>query len=428
MTTFLYRGIFLILDALLFAFLVKGFSRKQRMRSYDGWIFFVIILISFIESNFIHRQSTISWYNMISLIIVLIFVGNKYYLHRNSLVINILIFMSISMVSEGISLVFLEKIIGLDYQDILSTYLLLGTIITYLLKALFVYLFIKWLHYKKVTGEIIPRELIIPLVAMPIFSIVFLGVVLLMDVKNDSMFSWGRNVLILGTIIITFGLVYMIDRLSSLYKTYTEMKISNQLFETELKSVQSISDNLREIQILKHDMKNKLIVIEAYLNEEEYEQSRVYISDLINQIDYTKLCFYTPNYLLNYYLNKKIQYAESLGITCITNIFVPAETRIDVDVLSTLLGNLIDNAINACVRTENTSENKEIRLLIKEKPDKILFEIVNTVASQERRLDKKIFGTGLGLLSSKKIIEEHDGIYKQWYEDNRYYVSVIFFQ
>lgn len=430
MELFLYRTILLIIDSVLFGFLVRGVGNKKYGKKYDGFLLLFIVLISVLESVFFRyqNQSLISWFNLISLMLLLFAVGNRFYLSLKDLCIWLFLFVSMSMVCEGSSLVFLEKIIKLEHKQILSSYLIFGTLVTYVLKGFFIFIIERLFKRRQLDGKKIPRNMLIPLLAMPVLSIVFFTVILLIDVKTNSVLSLERNLLILGTILINGCLLYFMNKLSIFYKKYTETQISNQLFETELKSIKCINHNLEEMKILKHDMKNKLLIIDAYLNEEEYEKSSAYINSLIKKIDSTELQFYTPNYLLNYYLNKKIKHAESLEVTFITNILVPEKTRIDADILSALLGNLIDNAVNACTRIQNKHTKKEIRLLIKEKPNKILLEIVNTFDAKERKLKEKIFGTGIGLLSSKKIIEEHDGIYKQWSEGNKYYVSVILFQ
>ncbi len=85
--------------------------------------------------------------------------------------------------------------------------------------------------------------------------------------------------------------------------------------------------------------------------------------------------------------------------------------------IHTCLTNLVSNAIDACLM----SERKGTRVVIKvsEKRNKISFEVQDDGSGIDYEIKKKIFttffttkgggGTGLGLLTTRKIVEEHGG-------------------
>lgn len=85
--------------------------------------------------------------------------------------------------------------------------------------------------------------------------------------------------------------------------------------------------------------------------------------------------------------------------------------------IHTCLTNLVSNAIDACLM----SEKKGTKVLLKvwEKEDKLIFEVQDNGSGIDYEIKKKIFttffttkgggGTGLGLLTTRKIVEEHGG-------------------
>ncbi|MBU1342445.1 MAG: PAS domain S-box protein, partial [Proteobacteria bacterium] len=83
--------------------------------------------------------------------------------------------------------------------------------------------------------------------------------------------------------------------------------------------------------------------------------------------------------------------------------------------------NLINNAIDACIEDENTSKKHEVKIKsYKDKNNMICFEVTDNGSGMDENTRKQLFnpmfstkggkGTGLGLLVTGKLIEEHNGV------------------
>ena len=94
------------------------------------------------------------------------------------------------------------------------------------------------------------------------------------------------------------------------------------------------------------------------------------------------------------------------------------EVPYDYESLHEALTNLVGNAVDACIMTE---EGKKcgIDVRLSEKDDVLIYEIADTGCGMDADTKKKVFsnffttkgdgGTGLGLLMTKKQIQEHGG-------------------
>ena len=95
----------------------------------------------------------------------------------------------------------------------------------------------------------------------------------------------------------------------------------------------------------------------------------------------------------------------------------PPPVRLDVAAIHTCLANLVSNAIDACVASGTSP--CAIDLTVRVQADRLRFEVTDTGCGMDEALRSRLFsgmvttkgmsGTGLGLLMTKKIIEDHGG-------------------
>jgi len=92
-------------------------------------------------------------------------------------------------------------------------------------------------------------------------------------------------------------------------------------------------------------------------------------------------------------------------------------TPLDPAGIHTCLTNLVSNAIDACLMSEQ--KGTEVLIKVSEGRNKLIFEVRDNGSGIDYEIKKKIFttffttkgggGTGLGLLTTRKIVEEHGG-------------------
>jgi signal transduction histidine kinase len=96
------------------------------------------------------------------------------------------------------------------------------------------------------------------------------------------------------------------------------------------------------------------------------------------------------------------------------------EVSMDPNTIHEVLLNLMSNAVDACLFDEITDKQWQVRLATtREKGNRVKFEVSDNGAGMDEDVLKKLFtsffstkghrGTGLGLMVTRKLIEEHQG-------------------
>ena len=152
--------------------------------------------------------------------------------------------------------------------------------------------------------------------------------------------------LTLGSIILTFFLFEKSAERDALLQTLRS-EIREAKISTEYNSViEAQNDRLRE---LAHDEKNHLEVIAALTSE---KQVRDYISSIQNDIEPTMSFGTTKNKLLDLLIEKYRIISEKKGIRFSSNIKTANLDFISDPDLTSLVGNILDNAVEAAERSE----------------------------------------------------------------------------
>lgn len=94
------------------------------------------------------------------------------------------------------------------------------------------------------------------------------------------------------------------------------------------------------------------------------------------------------------------------------------EAPLDSEGIHESLTNLVGNAIDACQMSDNDGQY-HVQVKVMEKDDAIIYEVVDDGCGMDYEVKKKVFtnfftskglgGTGIGLLQTRKIIQEHGG-------------------
>lgn len=279
----------------------------------------------------------------------------------------------------------------------------------------------------------------------------FLVTRFLLKINGSSVYNLGKSewITLLAVFAVTFFIgiavlecavkgtnieIYMMASVSGLILinvlTYALMQRMNKenaertksmLLEIQLKenteSVHEIHRMYEEIQQIRHDTKHWITGSLALLKQKNFDEAEKYLEKLVDEkIGTLRDYVITDNDVINAIINSKLSEASKKGIEVRASVGTEiGET--DTYGLSVAISNLLDNAIEGCMRIQGKRkiyfemfvDGEYLKVFIKNTYDK------SGINLETRKANKKLHG--LGLKSVANFTERNDGILN-FYEEN----------
>lgn len=181
----------------------------------------------------------------------------------------------------------------------------------------------------------------------------------------------------------------------------------------------------------KHDWQNHINVAMYMLKEKRYEEADKYLGEISNSINYDrkyKSFITTNNNVLNAIINSKIIVAVDKNIDINTSVNITEPIHIDDIDLCGLLGNLLDNAIEACERTKS---NRFINIKIITVKKNLIILIKNSMSGNIELIDNEYFSSkrkgllGRGIAQINKIVDEYNGVVTRKHDNYIFETKIV---
>lgn len=190
-----------------------------------------------------------------------------------------------------------------------------------------------------------------------------------------------------------------------------QMEEKMHMYEMNRAYYENLEKQQQEIRILRHDMANHLQVISRL----DGEQQKEYIEKLTGSFAMGVQVKFCDNRVLNGVLNSKRSAAENGGIEFQVEAAVPEKLCVDGVDLCALIGNGLDNAIEACMKCPEGG--RYVNAVIKAEKGILAVKIENPAAEGVHLVDgnlpattkKASQGHGFGLRSMKEIAQRYGG-------------------
>ena len=207
---------------------------------------------------------------------------------------------------------------------------------------------------------------------------------------------------ILTTILITYFVTKRVDE-----KWIFEFQDS--VLKKQRDEVENVYNTMRG---WRHDYHNHMQTLKAYLSMNQLKEMSEYLDHLEEDLDSIDIAIKTGNTSVNAILSSKVSIAQRNNINVNCKATVPAKLKISDVHLCTIIGNLLDNAIESCQKLE--VDKRFIRIYIGLFKEQLYISVTNSTNQiQRKKLTELITGKkgehGFGLRRIDKIVDQYDG-------------------
>lgn len=221
-------------------------------------------------------------------------------------------------------------------------------------------------------------------------------------------------------------LYFMISQIQKLQRAKYKLKLledKTHFEEARYNDANAIWTNIKKVQ---HDIKQHLTVINNYLDDEKIKECQEYIEELFPNVEHMGSLIRSDNIILDYLINSKLCPLKNTQVVISGSIGSLSDIK-NSD-LACLLGNILDNAIEAVEQTED----KRIELLFTRQNSNRIIICKNTIKQSVLNTNKELQSTkesqdshGYGHQIVEKIVSDYHGMICYFEESDMFGVQIL---
>ena len=204
-------------------------------------------------------------------------------------------------------------------------------------------------------------------------------------------------------------------------------KYQNDLINKQYAEVENMYRTMRG---WRHDYHNHIQTMKAYLQMNKIEELEQYLNNLDKDLTTVDTVIKTGNVMVDAILNSKISLAKSKDINVNAKAIVPKELKIlEID-LCVIIGNLLDNAIEACMKLDNPYD-RFIRVYVDIFKEQLYISVQNSNGGKIKKIGKTYYTTkesnshGFGLIRVDNIVNKYNGYINRQNEEGVFATEVM---
>ncbi len=233
---------------------------------------------------------------------------------------------------------------------------------------------------------------------------------------------------ILGSLLMMcFFIISTNERITASY----ELKFSKDMLSAGADYYKKLSELSQSIRIMKHDYRHHLNLLQELYKSGAQQEFTEYLAMTNEQYEDTPLLFFCENQIINAYIHGFYERCLRHGIAFHHRLELPDGLSINNYELCMLIGNLLENAFEACLKLPQTQKKKvrQITFEVSIKNNQLLMQVKNSfdgiVTEVAGNLQSTKMDGGLGIKSICAVAEKHHGEMLTDWDDTEFCSYVV---
>lgn len=234
--------------------------------------------------------------------------------------------------------------------------------------------------------------------------------------------------IIIGAVIL-FSALCVVGLFLILRTLYNMIDRRIERFQSELieKQVREIQNMYRHVRGWRHDYRNHINNMKIQLSEGNYDKLSDYLNELADDLDTVDTVIKTGNVMADAILNSKLNVAEKMNIKLNVKANVPDKLPMSDVELCSMLGNILDNAVEACGTLPE--EERFMRVYIGKLKGQLYLSVQNSAGkvrkSKNTYLSTKEGEHGYGLFRIDRVAKRYGGYVNRQNEEGVFATEIM---
>lgn len=214
-------------------------------------------------------------------------------------------------------------------------------------------------------------------------------------------FEWHPLFLIvlIGLLYTNIIMIYFTHKASEQAQIKKDFEIAEHHYAMQQEYYDQLRVQQEETRALWHD-------ISKYLRAAQVDSTSVALTEVQEMLDSISCVVDVNNRIVSVILNEYFQIAKNSGVEVEIDVQVPSELFVTAADLYVLIGNTLDNAIEACVALPE--DQRKITLKLKKHNNILFYEVSNPYTEKHLRRVRGNYH-GFGLKNVAKCVEKYNG-------------------
>ncbi len=210
----------------------------------------------------------------------------------------------------------------------------------------------------------------------------------------------------------------------------TELESANRILMSQKEQYQKLSDSIAQTRQARHDLRHHMNVISGMVQAEDKESLQQYLAQYSQTLPNNEDTFYTGNYTADMIVGHYLSVARQNGVRVNFSLHIPEGCFIRDTDLCVLMGNCLENAIDACrklpeekrcLRVESAIKNKYLAITIANSYNGNT-SMQNSAYLSDKRGRRDV---GIGLESVEAVVRNYNGEMKIQGENGVFTVYIM---
>lgn len=265
--------------------------------------------------------------------------------------------------------------------------------------------------------------MLIPLLLCQCISVLLAHYVFSICYEIYNSFQINAFFSIAGIMFINIVIFWYFDRVKAAFEYKSQIETAELKLYLQKQYHEVLVEHQRETDALWHDMKKHISLMKLLLRNGYHKITSDYIEDLEEQMSDTITIVRAGIPVLDALLTEQMQQAKKAGIPFEIDVRIEPEIGIAPKDLCVVLGNLFDNALEACLLLP-PDVDRHMKATLLQRNHAIAITIKNTYTEAPKQHQGR-GKHGLGLKNVREVLNRYNGHMTISQDDGIYEVSIL---